>query len=172
MTAPVHSNIAYPAPGGRTLRGLRDPVDPHVIVLFGATGDLSRRKLLPGLDLPGASALTPDIQVIGTSLDDIDDEASAPSPTRPSTSSAPARSPPSSGTAFAQKLHYVPQSAGPDALGAGGQGGRGAARRRRCRRLHYLSVPPKAAVAVIEMLGTPASSTAPASSWRSRSAPT
>ena len=25
------------------------PLDPHVIVLFGATGDLSRRKLIPGL---------------------------------------------------------------------------------------------------------------------------
>ena len=25
------------------------PLAPHVIVLFGATGDLSRRKLLPGL---------------------------------------------------------------------------------------------------------------------------
>ena len=25
------------------------PIDPHVIVLFGATGDLARRKLLPGL---------------------------------------------------------------------------------------------------------------------------
>ena len=24
-------------------------LDPHVVVLFGATGDLARRKLLPGL---------------------------------------------------------------------------------------------------------------------------
>ena len=28
------------------------PLDPHVIVLFGATGDLAARKLLPG---PAAS---------------------------------------------------------------------------------------------------------------------
>ena len=28
---------------------LMAPVKPHVIVLFGATGDLARRKLLPGL---------------------------------------------------------------------------------------------------------------------------
>lgn len=25
------------------------PADPHVVVLFGATGDLAKRKLLPGL---------------------------------------------------------------------------------------------------------------------------
>ena len=54
MTEVDRADIAYPAAGSRTLRGLRDPVDPHVIVLFGATGDLSRRKLLPGLTLPGA----------------------------------------------------------------------------------------------------------------------
>ena len=29
--------------------GIHAPVSPHVIVLFGATGDLTRRKLLPGL---------------------------------------------------------------------------------------------------------------------------
>ena len=28
---------------------LMEPLRPHVIVLFGATGDLARRKLLPGL---------------------------------------------------------------------------------------------------------------------------
>jgi glucose-6-phosphate 1-dehydrogenase len=28
---------------------LISPLRPHVMVLFGATGDLARRKLLPGL---------------------------------------------------------------------------------------------------------------------------
>ena len=28
---------------------LMSPLKPHVIVLFGATGDLAQRKLLPGL---------------------------------------------------------------------------------------------------------------------------
>ena len=65
MTA-QRADIAYPAIGARRLRGLRDPVEPHVIVLFGATGDLSRRKLLPGLAHLALSALAPDIQVIGT----------------------------------------------------------------------------------------------------------
>ena len=32
-----------------TAPSLMSPLQPHVIVLFGATGDLARRKLLPGL---------------------------------------------------------------------------------------------------------------------------
>src|SRR5947208_3753772 len=75
MTELDRADIAYPAAGSRTLRGLRDPVEPHVVVLFGATGDLSRRKLLPGLTYLALSELTPDIQVVGTSLDDMDDVA-------------------------------------------------------------------------------------------------
>ncbi len=43
-------NVAYPA--GRPLRGRAvNLVAPHVVVLFGATGDLARRKLLPGLSV-------------------------------------------------------------------------------------------------------------------------
>ena len=40
--------------------------DNHVIVLFGATGDLARRKLLPGLfHLHAAGLLPKDYRVIG-----------------------------------------------------------------------------------------------------------
>src|SRR4051794_23558278 len=80
MMVPDRADIAYPAAGSRTLRGLRDPVDPHVIVLFGATGDLSRRKLLPGLTYLALSSLTRDIQIVGTPLDELDDAASRASP--------------------------------------------------------------------------------------------
>jgi glucose-6-phosphate 1-dehydrogenase len=42
--------------------------DPHVIVLFGALGDLSRRKLLPGLfHLEQATLMPADYRIIGTS---------------------------------------------------------------------------------------------------------
>ena len=42
--------------------------DNHVFVLFGATGDLARRKLLPGLFHLAAAGLLPDrYQVIGSS---------------------------------------------------------------------------------------------------------
>jgi glucose-6-phosphate 1-dehydrogenase len=42
--------------------------DPHVIVLFGALGDLSRRKLLPGLfHLEQAGLMPEDYRILGTS---------------------------------------------------------------------------------------------------------
>ncbi len=53
---------------------LMSPLKPHVIVLFGATGDLARRKLLPGLLHLSLAGLVPDCRIVGTSLDDLDDE--------------------------------------------------------------------------------------------------
>ena len=50
------------------------PLKPHVIVLFGATGDLAKRKLLPGLLHLHLAGLLPECRIIGTSLDDLDDE--------------------------------------------------------------------------------------------------
>ena len=42
--------------------------DPHIIVLFGALGDLSRRKLLPGLfHLENAGLMPDEYRIIGTS---------------------------------------------------------------------------------------------------------
>src|SRR5688572_10394962 len=53
---------------------LMAPVKPHVIVLFGATGDLARRKLLPGLLHLWLAGLVSDCRIVGTSLDDFDDD--------------------------------------------------------------------------------------------------
>jgi Glucose-6-phosphate dehydrogenase, NAD binding domain len=50
------------------------PAMPHVLVLFGATGDLAKRKLLPGLLHLLQAGLLPDCQIVGTSLDALDDE--------------------------------------------------------------------------------------------------
>src|SRR5262245_48921493 len=65
------------------MSGLADPrdVDPlsmsplqaHVIVLFGATGDLARRKLIPGLLRLSQAGLVPDCRIVGTSLAALDD---------------------------------------------------------------------------------------------------
>src|SRR6478752_3524946 len=66
--------ISYPAPGSRPNRHDDLAVDPHVIVLFGATGDLAKRKLLPGLAYLDQSELAPNIQVVGTSLEDLTDD--------------------------------------------------------------------------------------------------
>src|ERR1700674_2156915 len=53
---------------------LISPLRPHVMVLFGATGDLARRKLLPGLFRLSQAGLLPECRIVGTSLDDLDDE--------------------------------------------------------------------------------------------------
>ena len=57
-------------------RGSKEKRDlaPHVVVLFGATGDLARRKLLPGLFHLFLSKLAPELRIVGTSLDDFDTE--------------------------------------------------------------------------------------------------
>ena len=47
---------------------------PHVVVLFGATGDLSRRKLLPGLLHLYEAGLLEDCRIVGTSLDELETE--------------------------------------------------------------------------------------------------
>ena len=67
--------ISYPAPGSRpSRRGGLETTSPHVVVLFGATGDLARRKLLPGMAHLAISALAPDIRIVGTSMEDFDDD--------------------------------------------------------------------------------------------------
>ncbi len=48
------------------------PRFPQVVVLFGATGDLSRRKLLPGLFHLASAGFIPGSRIIGVSLDEID----------------------------------------------------------------------------------------------------
>ncbi|MEP6798035.1 MAG: glucose-6-phosphate dehydrogenase, partial [Lapillicoccus sp.] len=143
--------IAYPSPATRPRRGVHDGLDPHVIVLFGATGDLSRRKLIPGMTHLVLSALTPDIQIVGTSLEDLDDDgfrafakqAVEEFGTHPLT--------PEQWDAFASRLHYVPSSAGPQGLQAAVTAAE-ATLGETVRRIHYMSVPPKAAPAVIQTL--------------------
>ena len=71
MSVSRPQTIAYPAPGSRPFRRDVEPLAPHVIVLFGATGDLAKRKLLPGLAYLEDSALAPDVRVVGTALEDL-----------------------------------------------------------------------------------------------------
>jgi glucose-6-phosphate 1-dehydrogenase len=150
VTIANEENIAYPA-RSRSLRGSREYIAPHVVVLFGATGDLARRKLLPGLTRLSLSALAPELQIVGTSLADHDNEsfrAFARSAVDEFRTEALTDD---QWATFAAKLHYVPQSAGPEALAEAVS----VAERElgdEVFRLHYLSVPPKAALAVINVL--------------------
>ena len=66
--------IAYPAPSARPYRKAAEALPPHVVVLFGATGDLARRKLLPGLAHLAVSELAPQVLVVGSSLEDLSDD--------------------------------------------------------------------------------------------------
>ena len=129
---------------------------PHVVVLFGATGDLARRKLLPGLFRLHEAGLLRDARIVGTSMEDVDSAAFA----------ALARAAceefghgldetgDERWREFGAMLSYVPHAAGPAAL---------ADEVRRVeselpgelddkRRLHYLSVPPRAALDVVRQL--------------------
>jgi glucose-6-phosphate 1-dehydrogenase len=128
------------------------PLAPQVILLVGGTGDLARRKLLPGMLHLSQAGLVPDCRIVGTSLDDFDDEGFRDFARRACDEFARRPITDEQWTTFEQKLSYVPQSAGADGLAKavsqaedalGGE----------CRRLHYLSVPPKAALAVVRMLG-------------------
>jgi glucose-6-phosphate 1-dehydrogenase len=148
---PHAQTIAYPAPGSRAARKGVQGIPPHGIVLFGATGDLARRKLLPGLAHLALSALAPDIQVIGTSLEDFTEEQFRIFAKAAVTEFSHHPLTEEQWQGFVERVTYVPQSAGPEGLAAavkaaeeklGGPVGR----------LHYLSVPPAAAPKVIQTL--------------------
>lgn len=104
--------IAYPSP---TARSRKDGPEagPHVVVLFGATGDLSRRKLLCGLGFLAVSGLVAGLRVVGTSLDDMSDDEFREF-VRTSIEAVGARKLTDEQWAvFAPMLSYVPQTAGP-----------------------------------------------------------
>jgi glucose-6-phosphate 1-dehydrogenase len=155
-------SIAEAALGSSPYREESERIPPHVIVLFGATGDLARRKLLPGFAHLAASNLTPPIRVVGSSMDEMSSEefqafakAAAAEFGHLETVTFERRIRdrliPEEWEDFAANLRYVPSSAGPERLAAAvaeaeDQLGEG------CLRLHYLSVPPAAALDVINTL--------------------
>jgi len=128
------------------------PPSPQVVVLFGATGDLARRKLLPGLFHLTNAGFIPGCRIIGVSLDDIDADAFRQMALGALSEHYARQVEAPDGQAFLQRLDYLPLSAGPDALRAAvarAESELGA----ETRRLHYLSVPPNAALAAVQLLG-------------------
>ena len=124
----------------------------QVVVLFGATGDLARRKLLPGLFHLTSAGFIPGCRIIGVSLDDLDAEGFRKAARQALDEFSARKLNEAQWDAFAQILDYVPLSAGAAALQAavakaeqslGGES----------RRLHYLSVPPSAALPAVRMRG-------------------
>jgi glucose-6-phosphate 1-dehydrogenase len=131
---------------------LMSPLNPHVIVLFGAGGDLARRKLLPGLIHLAEAGLLPECRIIGTSLEDFDDEAFRKFARAACEEFASRPVSDADWGDFERRLTYVSQAEGADGL-------RHAVARAEAelggepRRLHYLSIPPIAARAVVGLLG-------------------
>jgi glucose-6-phosphate 1-dehydrogenase len=119
--------------------------DDHIVVLYGGTGDLARRKLLPGLfRLAQAGLLPKRYRIIATSrrrLTDHDFRERARAAVQESGSTA-------AWEAFAANLSFASQETLVDAVAnAEAELGSGA------RRLFYLSVPPGASDGIVSMLG-------------------
>ncbi len=152
------SSKSSPAKSGNGARRKMTPEQPddHVIVLFGATGDLARRKLLPGLfHLANAGLMPPGYQIIGSApaqfaLSDDDFRKHAKNAVREFGAAKPAGP---TWQAFESALHFGsadPGDTGPlvSAVEAAEMEIGGSP-----RRIFHLAVPPAAFGSVIGMLG-------------------
>jgi glucose-6-phosphate 1-dehydrogenase len=119
--------------------------------MFGATGDLAQRKLLPGLLHLSCSNLAPEIRVIGTSLDELDNDGFRKLAHKACKEFAHHQV---SGDLFDQfiaNLTFVSQHGGAEAL-ANAVAEQTEALGGEARLLHYLSVPPTAVMSVMDTL--------------------
>jgi len=127
------------------------PKHPQIVVLVGASGDLAKRKLLPGLFHLCTAGFIPGSRIIGVSLDDMDAVAFR-GVARAALEQFSARKPgDAEWAAFAETLDYVPMGAGAAALAEAvrtAEQGLGA----ESHRVHYLSVPPSAALPAVRLL--------------------
>jgi glucose-6-phosphate 1-dehydrogenase len=127
------------------------PRYPQVVVLFGATGDLAKRKLLSGLFHLSSAGFIPACRVIGVSLDNVDADGFRAIARGAIDEFYSRKVSDADWATFAANLDYVPLSAGAEAL-------RAAVDRAEqsfgteSRRLHYLSVPPSAALPAVHLL--------------------
>lgn len=142
-----------PSPGADAVAVGKRP-DDHVIVLFGASGDLAGRKLLPGFfHLDQAGLLPESYRIVGTASTDwgSDDEFRDHARKKLDEFSR-IEVTDELFEAFAAKLTYVRVDAGPDALREAVEAARSAIGGE-VRLLHYLAVPPVAFGGIVTMLG-------------------
>jgi len=144
------SSTALPAAPAEPVQA--EVPDPHVVVLFGASGDLAARKLLPGFfHLEGAGLLPDGYRIVGTATDDLDDDGFVEHAREAVGEFARTEVTDEAWARFAERLSYVSIDAGPKALATA------VARARRAigaesRLLHYLAVPPAAFESIIATL--------------------
>ncbi len=127
--------------------------DDHVIVLFGATGDLARRKLLPGIfHLMRAGLMPPRFRLIGVARRDIGEEGFVEL-AREAIESSGRRSPsPEAVDRFVGCLDFIGIEDGLEMLADAVEGAR-AELGPDARVLYYLSLPPGAVGSTADALG-------------------
>jgi glucose-6-phosphate 1-dehydrogenase len=123
-----------------------------VVVLVGATGDLARRKLLPGLFHLTNAGFIPDWRIIGVSLDELSADGFRDLARKALEEFSARKVKDEDWAVFSANLDYVPMSAGAAALKAAVEAAEKSFKGE-SRRLHYLSVPPNAALPAVRMLG-------------------
>jgi glucose-6-phosphate 1-dehydrogenase len=126
-------------------------LDPHVIILFGATGDLAARKLLPGMLHLAQSGMMPEYRIIGTSTSELSDEDFRHLARHACDQYATGKISLLQWAQFEQRLSFVSLSAGPDGLAQAVKAAEEAIGDD-TRRLHYLSIPPAADRDVIALI--------------------
>jgi len=128
------------------------PQFPQVVVLVGATGDLSRRKLLPGLFHLSTTGFIPGCRIIGVSLDDLTVDSFRSFARQALDEFFTRKVSAADWAEFSKNLDYVPLAAGAQALKAAVEKAEQSLHGE-SRRLHYLSVPPNAALQAVRLLG-------------------
>jgi glucose-6-phosphate 1-dehydrogenase len=140
--------------------------DPHVIVLFGATGDLAKRKLLPGLYHLYVAGLLPDkFRIIGSAPQEsaLSPEQFAAHAKAAVTQFGSTKPEGSTWDSFASCLSFG--AASPDdpaplvSAVAEAEKAIGGSGRKHVARLFHLAVPPAAFSSVVGMLGSSALAT-------------
>jgi glucose-6-phosphate 1-dehydrogenase len=127
------------------------PGSPQVVVLVGATGDLAKRKLLPGLFHLSSAGFIPGCRIIGVSLDNLDTEGFRQQARAALTEFSTRKVSDAAWDEFAKNLTYVPLNAGPAVLKAAVEEAE-ASLGAESHRLHYLSIPPNAALSAVRLL--------------------
>src|SRR5271169_6104704 len=128
------------------------PKFPQVVVLVGATGDLSRRKLLPGLFHLASSGFIPGCRIIGVSLENLDSDGFRKLARDALAEFSARKVAQTDWDVFLNSLRYVPLTAGAGVLRAAVLEAERTFNAE-SRRLHYLSVPPNAALSAVHLLG-------------------
>jgi glucose-6-phosphate 1-dehydrogenase len=127
-------------------------IDPHVIILFGATGDLAARKLLPGLLHLAMLEMLPEYRIVGSSTRAMTDEEFRHLARHACDQYFTGKISLLQWANFEKRLSFVSTSDGAQALADHVAGAEKAIGSDSVRRLHYLSVPPAADQSVIQMV--------------------